>query len=306
MEVCNGFGFAAAMKGVVATIGMFDGVHLGHRHLLQTLLDVSFRRQLQPVVYTFDRHPLQVLHGDMAVQLLTTQEERLQRLCSVGDYKLEVLHFDKEMASLSACQFYERVLCRDYVLQTLVMGYDNSFGCKQNNDLDLLNDVLRRDGVVRVNDVPLCCNGVKVSSTQIRQALLSGDVALANAMLGYCYSLSGVVTEGRHIGNGMGFPTANLDCGRMGKLLPADGVYAVYARRGNNSWRAVANLGAQPTVGGRDRVLEVHILDDKPQLYGQQLEVDFVARLRDIYVFDNREALATQIQQDIEQCKRFF
>lgn len=321
------------MKEAIATIGMFDGVHRGHRHLLETLLEESRRRGLHPVVYTFDRHPRQVLMGDASVQLLTTPEERLQLLRSMGDFELVVLPFSRAMASLSACQFYEQVLQRNHDIRALVMGYDNSFGNKQHDDFAQLDDYLRRDGVIRIDDVPVYYNDIEnselrelsihnsnihnstfnihnsklaISSTQIRRALQAGDVSLANAMLGYRYTLTGTVTAGRHIGHALGFPTANLDCGRQAKLLPADGVYAMTARCGEASWRAVANLGAQPTVGGRQRVLEVHLLDDGPQLYGKQLQVAFVSRLRDIRTFDSPEALSAQIQQDIEQCKSLF
>lgn len=294
------------MKEAIATIGMFDGVHRGHCHLLETLLEESRRRGLHPVVYTFDRHPRQVLRGDASVQLLTTPEERLQLLRSLGDFELVVLPFSRAMASLSACQFYEQVLQRNHDICALVMGYDNSFGNKQHDDFAQLDDYLRRDGVARIDDVPVYHDEIAISSTQIRRALQAGDVSLANAMLGYRYTLTGTVTAGRHIGHALGFPTANLDCGQQAKLLPADGVYAMTARCGEASWRAVANLGAQPTVGGRQRVLEVHLLDDGPQLYGKQLQVAFVSRLRDIRTFDSPEALSAQIQQDIEQCKSLF
>ena len=294
------------MREAIATIGMFDGVHRGHRHLLETLQAEARQRRLHPVVYTFDRHPRQVLQGDASVLLLTTADERLGRLRALGDFELVVLPFDRQMAALSACQFYERVLQQNHLLRALVMGYDNSFGNKRHDDAAMLDELLRRDGVERIDDVPVCHGNMEISSTQIRRALQMGNVALANAMLGYCYTLTGVVGSGRHIGQAMGFPTANLDCGRMGKLLPADGVYAVTAQCGGTAWRGVANLGAQPTVGGQERVLEVHLIDDCPQLYGKQLQVAFVERLRDVRTFDSQEALSAQIQQDIEQCKSLF
>ena len=290
----------------IATIGMFDGVHRGHQHLLATLVEQARLRSMRPVVYTFDRHPQQVLRGDHAVQLLTTTEERLQRLRAGGDYEVVVLPFDRQMASLSACAFYDEVLLRRHPMGALVMGYDNSFGNKQHDDWPQLFERLRRDGVTHIADVPVCYGDVAISSTQIRQALMAGDVARANDMLGYRYSLSGTVLQGRHIGHSLGFPTANLDSGQTEKLLPADGVYAVTATVGHTTWRAVANLGAQPTVGGAGRVLEVHLLDGSPQLYGLSLQVEFVARLRDIRRFETREALAGQIQEDIKQCKELF
>lgn len=290
----------------IATIGMFDGVHRGHQHLLATLVKQARLRSMRPVVYTFDRHPQQVLRGDQAVRLLTTTEERLQRLRKLGNFEVEVLSFDRQLASLSACAFYDEVLSRRHPMGALVMGYDNSFGNKQHDDGPQLFERLRHDGVALIADVPVRYGDVTISSTQIRQALMSGDMARANAMLGYCYGLSGRVLPGRHIGHELGFPTANLDCEGTEKLLPADGVYAVTATAENTTWHAVANLGAQPTVGGTERVLEVHLLNGCPQLYGKQLQVDFVARLRDIRHFDSKEALVRQIQEDIQQCEKRF
>lgn len=294
------------MNAIIATVGMFDGVHLGHRHLLDTLTAQARERRLHPVVFTFDCHPQQVLRGRQAVSLLTTSEERLQMLHRLGDYEVVVVHFDRTMAALSAVEFYDEVMSRHAPIQALVMGYDNSFGNKQHNDFPQLRARLEREGVTVIDDVAVRCDGVEVSSTQIRLALQSGNVSQANAMLGYRYSLSGTVTAGRHIGHTLGFPTANLDCRTMSKLMPADGVYALTARCEGESWHAVANLGTQPTVGGQDRVLEVHLLDECRQLYGRLLQVEFVARLRDIRPFDSHESLAHQIQQDIEQCRSLF
>ena len=294
------------MNPVIATIGMFDGVHTGHRHLLRTLQSQADALSLHPVVFTFDRHPQQVLHGADAVRLLTTGEERLSRLREAGTYDVVVLPFDTDMADLSACRFYETVLRAHAPLGALLMGYDNVFGNKRHDDFGQLRELLQRDGVLLISDTPVYLDGVAVSSTQIRRALQSGDIGRANAMLGYRYTLSGTVVVGRRIGRTLGFPTANLDCDRMSKLLPADGVYAVIVSVDGAEWRGVANLGAQPTVGGLKRSLEIHLIDFHAQLYGMTLTVSFMSRLRDIRAFDSRDALAAQIQSDIDQCKRCF
>lgn len=294
------------MKGAIATVGMFDGVHLGHRHLLDTLTTQARERDLHPVVFTFDRHPQQVLRGVGSVSLLTTAGERLSMLRAGKDYEVVVVPFDAATAALPAGEFYDTVMTRHASIRALVLGYDNSFGNKQRNDFPQLRARLQEEGVALIDDVPVCVDGVEVSSTQIRRALSSGEVSRANAMLGYRYEVTGQVVQGRHIGTTLGIPTVNLDCRELGKLLPADGVYAVTAAADGRCWNGVANLGTQPTVGGRQPVLEVHLLDDSPTLYGATLSVSFVERLRDIRMFDSREALTRQIKQDIELCRTLF
>ena len=294
------------MRGVIATIGMFDGVHIGHRHILHTLAEKGKELSLTPWVFTFDRHPRQVLYGADSVRLLNTFDERLALIKSFAEVELTVIPFSVETASLSACTFFSSYMAQQADIKALLLGYDNSFGNKRNNDMPQLRQMLDERSIAVLDDVPVMCHDVEVSSTKIRQALELGDVSVANEMLGYRYSLSGLVAHGRQIGRRMGLPTANVDCAACGKLLPADGVYAVSALVDGIAYNGVANLGMQPTVNGSDRSLEVHLIDASPDIYGAYMSVQFVKRLRDIRRFNSLDRLAGQIESDIAQTKTLF
>lgn len=294
-------------KHTAVTVGMFDGVHLGHRHILSTLLHIAKERDLEPWVVTFDRHPQEVLQsitsGKSPLAIfprLTTNEERAVLMQNHGIEHIAMLHFTPELAQLSACEFLHQVLVQQMKAQALVTGYDNMFGNKRRNDFNLLPDEAAKAGVV------LCEAGIvdfidqHISSTRIRQALLSGDVQNATAMLGTPYSLQGKVEQGFRIGRTLGFPTANVELPVMGKLIPADGVYAVrVAIDGESTFHpAMANLGGRPTFEGESRTFEIHLIQYHDNLYGHRLTVQFIARLRDIRRFPSSDALAAQLSAD--------
>lgn len=283
------------------TVGMFDGVHRGHRSLVAHLLRLAAQRELEPVVVTFDRHPRQVLTPDDAPQLLTTTDERLALLEECGVPTVVMVPFDEATAAMSACCFAEQVLCERLDMRLLVLGYDNQFGSRSNNDFGRLPALAAERGFAMERDAVLHVEGVAVSSTQIRKALLAGDVRRAAAMLGAPYGLSGVVEHGRHVGSSMGFPTANIGLCDPCKLLPASGVYAMRVAVDGHQVAAMGNLGAQPTFGQQAPALEVHLLGYEGDLYGRRLRVEFLDRLRDIRVFDGADQLADQLRRDRER-----
>ena len=285
-------------RETMVTVGMFDGLHLGHRHLLATLSEQSKKRDLTPIVVTFDRHPRQVLHPESPMQLLSTADERMQMLADFGVETVAMVNFDVEAASMSACRFAENYLCSRLAMKTLLLGYDNSFGSKSNDDFARLPEVAERHGFDILHDSAVYVNGVDVSSTKIRRALQQGDLRRANAMLGTPYSLSGRVVHGRHVGTGLGFPTANIQPEDSHKMLPGAGVYAMRASVGGRDYVAMANLGDQPTFHSEHPVLEVHLLDFDGDLYGSEVRVTFLEKLRDIRQFASVEALRQQLERD--------
>ncbi len=292
-------------RDCVATVGMFDGVHKGHRHILKLLRAEAERRGLEPCVVTFDTHPRIVLGktGD-DFRLLTTTEERIELLKESGIEHVEVLHFDKETASLSACDFLRCQLATKLHAQALVMGYDNAFGNKQRNDFSQLETVAQELGIVLIHDEALYDEETPISSTQIRKALGNGDMERANRMLGYIFHVEGEVVRGKQVGRKMGFPTANIAISDPWKAIPANGVYAIKASSpSGGSWDGMANLGPQPTFEGNSNVLEVHLFDMHEDLYDQTLNVQFISKIRDIKCFDTMEALTLQLEQDAKSCK---
>ncbi|MBR2290961.1 MAG: riboflavin biosynthesis protein RibF [Prevotella sp.] len=287
----------------VATIGSFDGVHRGHQLVVRLLIDRAKRQGLSPVVITFDRQPRQLFDQDFRPQLLSTLEEKASCLQALGIETLVVLPFTKEMAALSAEAFMRQVLCRQLNVQVLLTGYDNRFGHNRSEGFD---DYVRYGKAMEMEvvrgDVELMDGATAVSSTAIRRLLSDeGRVDLMPDVLTRYYALSGHIVPGEHIGHELGFPTANLAPDDPFKLIPASGVYAVWASIADGGrMPAMMNIGTRPTFEGHRQTLEVHILKEVGDIYGQTLTVEFVSRLRSERRFDSREALVEQLRQDRE------
>ncbi|MCD8266490.1 MAG: riboflavin biosynthesis protein RibF [Prevotellaceae bacterium] len=283
-----------------ATIGFFDGVHLGHRCLLGQLCAVARERGLGSLVVTFDRHPRQVF-GGYVPRLLTTTEEKLPLLRSAGVSDIRVLRFDLALSRLSAREFVRKM--RDEMgVRCLVMGYDHRFGHDGGAGLDY-SSIANEEGVELLRAREL--DGLKASSSAARRCLEAGDVEGAGKVLGYAYRLGGRVVHGKGVGRQLGFPTANLDVPEE-KLVPACGVYAVRAElRDGGSHAAMLNIGNRPTMrdGGAVSV-EVHLLDFVGDLYGETLSVELVSRLRGERRFCDAGALAAQLRDDALQVRR--
>ena len=287
----------------VATIGVFDGVHLGHQLVISKVLEQARQRRLVSTVITFDRSPREVLDPSFRPQLLTTLEEKSDIIASLGVDQLVVLPFTREMASLSAWDFMQQVLSDQLHVKVLFTGYDNRFGHDRTEGFDDYVRYGEQLGMqVLRGDVELMDGGsLAVSSSEIRRLLADeGRVELMPRYLTRRYVLKGRVMPGEHIGHKIGYPTANLEPEGTGKLIPAAGVYAVWAMLdGEQSPRpAMMNIGMRPTFDGHHQTLEVNILGFDGDLYGQMVQVTFVERLRDERKFDSPEALAAQLEQD--------
>ena len=287
----------------VATIGVFDGVHLGHQLVISKVLEQARQRRLVSTVITFDRSPREVLDPSFRPQLLTTLEEKSDIIASLGVDQLVVLPFTREMASLSAWDFMQQVLSDQLHVKVLFTGYDNRFGHDRTEGFDDYVRYGEQLGMqVLRGDVELMDGGsLAVSSSEIRRLLADeGRVELMPRYLTRRYVLKGRVMPGEHIGHKIGYPTANLEPEGTGKLIPAAGVYAVWTMlEGEQSPRAaMMNIGMRPTFDGHRQTLEVNILGFDGDLYGQMVQVTFVERLRDERKFDSPEALAAQLEQD--------
>lgn len=287
----------------VATIGVFDGVHLGHQLVISKVLEQARQRRLVSTVITFDRSPREVLDPSFRPQLLTTLEEKSDIIASLGVDQLVVLPFTREMASLSAWDFMQQVLSDQLHVKVLFTGYDNRFGHDRTEGFDdYVHYGVKLGMQVLRGDVELMDGGsLAVSSSEIRRLLADeGRVELMPRYLTRRYVLKGRVMPGEHIGHKIGYPTANLEPEGTGKLIPAAGVYAVWAMLdGEQSPRpAMMNIGMRPTFDGHHQTLEVNILGFDGDLYGQMVQVTFVERLRDERKFDSPEALAAQLEQD--------
>lgn len=293
-----------SLTDTIVTVGMFDGVHAGHRQLLGMLMHESASRGLKPVVVTFDRHPRRVLHPETNFGMLTTTEERMDLIGACGVEDVAVVHFTTEMAQLTACQFVERCLLPRLGMKVLLLGYDNQFGSKSGNDFDLLPQLAERLRFDICSDEAVVIDGLEVSSTKVRERLKRGDVRGAALLLGRQYSVGGTVVQGRHVGRTMGFPTANMDCDDE-KLLPAEGVYAAHAVVEGRRTAAMVNIGRKPTFGIDDMTVEAHLIDFDGDLYGKRIVLEFVERLRGTGCYATPEELGRQLQHDREEARRW-
>ena len=277
----------------IATIGFFDGVHRGHRFLFAQLLELAHERHLEPLIVTFDRHPKEVLTG-VCPPMLTTYEER--QLLLAHHAEVRVLPF-ADVQGLTAEQFM-RYLQEQEQVEVLLMGYDHCFGSDRLKGFSEYEAVARRVGLHVERAHECLVDSLPVSSSRIRKLLNEGQIKQVNRLLGYTYSLTGIVEHGNAIGAQIGFPTANI-CIQSDKLLPMSGVYAVLANVNGVEYKALANIGTNPTVGNDYLSLEVHLLDFNGDLYDKQLHISFLSFLRKERKFDSLVELQSQIAEDI-------
>ena len=288
----------------VVTTGFFDGVHLGHRHVLETVVSSARERGEEAIVVTLWPHPRTVLQQDARdFRLLTSVEEKKALLKDLGIDRVEVIPFTKEFARLRADE-YLRFLRKSFGATMVVMGYDNRVGSDQltaDACAQLPEFAHRIDfSVLSCAPLPDYAHGEAVSSTQIRKAIEEGDVERANKMLGYDYPLHGVVVSGNKLGRTIGFPTANMQLYEPLKLLPKDGVYAVEVeiQGQDRNYKGMCNIGVRPTVDGKARTIETHILDFDEDIYGLPIRIRFKKRIRDEIKFESLDALRQQLALD--------
>lgn len=283
-------------KGFALTIGFFDGVHQGHRYLLQQLEELAAANGLSAAALTFDRHPRTVVQPNFVPSLLTTQEEKLALLSKAFSGKIIVLPFTQELSEMTAKEFMQNILRDKLNAELLLMGYNHRFGHGGGNPEDYVT--WGHETGIKVC-LAKALAGEKVSSSRIRNLISLGDVKKANNLLGYPYFLTGEVTEGKQIGRQIGFPTANLTLPEQ-KLMPACGVYAVWVTMPDHSKRGgMLCIGHRPTVEQNGEIsVEVHIFDFNGDLYGTSISIDFIEKLRDERHFDSLEDLQKQLILD--------
>jgi riboflavin kinase/FMN adenylyltransferase len=285
-------------------LGVFDGVHVGHRAVIE-----AARQQVEShggncVVVTFDPHPIRVLAPERAPrQLLASLDHKARLLEKIHVDALLALPFTREFAQNSATDFIES-LVRHQNVATIAVGEDWRFGKGREGDVTFLRRIGERLGFQVIALPPVMHQGERISSTRIRQSIRDGAMTNAAEMLGRPYGIEGLVVKGQQLGRTLGFPTANIALGE--EQLPPDGVWAVRGHGDGHAWQGVANLGNRPTVDGLSRVFEVHLFDHDSDLYGEMLEVEFVKHLRPEQKFPSLDALREQIAKDVTAAREVF
>ncbi len=287
-------------KTFVATIGFFDGVHAGHRFLLQILKNEAIRLGKQSLVISFQVHPKSILSADTTPPLLTLNEEKIELLSEFGIDACVLLPFDKEMAALSAYDFFKQLIFTLGV-GTLFIGFNHRFG---KNRAEGINDYIRYGqelGITIQEASSFTLDTEKVSSSIIRNLILNGELEKAATFLSYPYFLKGEVVSGNKIGNTIGFPTANIELTDCSKLIPPNGVYAVTVEVQKNRYWGMLNIGYKPTIGPNNKkTIEVHIVDFNESIYGEKICVTFIKKIREEKKFSSINALKIQLEQDKE------
>ena len=289
-----------AIKAVV-TIGTFDGVHLGHREVITELKRLSALSNGESVIFTFDPHPRKVLAPDeSSLRLLSTTQEKIRLMESLGIDHLVIYPFTTEFSRLSYDEFVTQILVNQLKMSSLVVGYDHRFGQGRKGDFHSLQTLSNSLGFKVEQLSQLSVDNQTVSSSKIRMALDAGEVKLAKNYLGYNYTLTGEVVEGQKLGRQLGFPTANIDTHDSTKQVPKDGVYAVMVEVTGVLHQGMVNIGVRPTVNSNadHKTIEVHILDFNQDIYHTDITLHFVDKIREEQRFDGLDQLKKQLKQD--------
>jgi len=292
------------VSGTVATVGTFDGIHRGHQAVLSEVVRRGRAAGRPSLLVTFDPHPLEVVNPSAAPRLLTLPDEKRALAAALGVERVEVIAFTPDLARLGPEDFVRGVLRARFEMEDLVLGYDHGFGRGRSGDVELVRRLGREDGFAVEVVGAVTDNGQPISSSLIRTAVAHGDLSSAARGLGRAYSLRGIVERGAGRGRTIGVPTINLTSPDPRKLLPPDGVYAVWVELpgkgegGGRRYGGMMNQGSRPTFGVHARGLEIHLFDFSGELYGETVIVEWVRRLRDTQTFPSRQALVDQIERD--------
>jgi riboflavin kinase / FMN adenylyltransferase len=293
--------FPACCRAGAVAVGNFDGVHRGHGALLAELRKQSREIRGPAVAVTFDPHPLELLRPELFMPVLTTIADRAELLQACGADQVVILKTNAALLQLGAREFFARVLNERLVARVIVEGPNFGFGRNREGDLALLETLCRHADIRLIVLPALADGGLPISSSRVRQALVRGAVHEAALLLGRPFRLRGAVVEGKKRGQRLGFPTANL--AQVPTIVPGDGVYAAFVHHAGRTWPGAVHIGRNATFGEQERTVEVHVIGFQGDLYGQDLAVDFLERLRDTRSFRDADELIEQLQQDVARAR---
>ena len=292
-------------KSVVA-LGFFDGVHLGHQKLIECARSISLKESLPTLVYTFDKHPLEYLKPEFQITYIQTNDEKADKFNSLG---IDIAVFEKfsDVMNLSPREFVDEILVGRLNAHSVVCGFNFRFGKENSGDVDTLSSCLSQYGIKLYVIPPVCAEDEPISSSRIRNLLLSGEIEKANILLDEPFSISGEVVHGKHIGETMGFPTANIKLRKFSPELPK-GVYFTKTHMDDKTYISVTNIGTRPTVrdGQQESVCETHIIDFHEDVYSKTIKVDFYKKHRDETKFATLKELAEMLCEDVQASRNYF
>lgn len=294
------------IKKTILTLGTFDGVHFGHKKILEKIIQSTENQKYESLVLTFFPHPRMVLQEDSDIKLLNTIDEKIVLLDQIGIGNLVIHPFDERFSRLTAEEFVKNILVEQFHIHKIIIGHDHRFGRNRTANIDDLK-AFGKQYDFEVEEISAQeIKEVSVSSTKIRNALNEGNVALANEYLGYDYPLTGIVTTGRQLGRTIGFPTANLKIAENFKLIPKNGVYIVKSIIDSKTVFGMMNIGFNPTVEGKHQTIEINYFDFDTDIYDQKVTVFLVGRIRDEEKFESVEHLKVQLEKDKQTALNYF
>lgn len=304
MRIFYGTEQLSIFSKAVITIGTFDGVHQGHKKILQSVVSAAKDIGGTSILITFNPHPRKLIFPNEPLKLLSTLEERLALVKDAGIDVTVVVPFTQEFAAMSADDYIRNFLVKIFKPELIIIGYDHHFGHDRTGDITMLRGYANQFEF-EVQEIPAqLISEAAVSSTQVRKAIVAGSVELARQMLGEAYSISGRVVKGAQRGRTIGYPTANIELPDVDKLVPKQGVYAVRVLSGNQVLSGMLNIGINPTVTDETlQKIEVNIFDFTNDIYGQTIVISFIARLRDEVKFESYDALKAQLAEDKKQAQ---
>jgi riboflavin kinase / FMN adenylyltransferase len=298
LNIFNSISSFTTKKKTIVTIGTFDGVHIGHKKVLQKLHNLAIEKDAESVLLTFFPHPRMVLQQDLDIKLLNTIEEKKELISEFEINHLIIHPFDLEFSRLTAEDFVKTILVDQLNICSIIIGYDHRFGRNRTATIDDLIEFGTKYNFDVQQITAKEIDEIAISSTKIRNALLEGDIETANAFLGYNYTLSGLVIEGKKIGRTINFPTANIKIDEEYKLIPQNGVYIVSVEMNKFTYFGMMNIGNNPTISNSTQSIEVHIFNFNQSIYNQNIKISFLERIRDEEKYISLDELKKQLEKD--------
>ena len=306
MRIFDNLKSYSSKKESILTIGTFDGVHIGHNKILKRLIQDSKKNNLSSLVMTFFPHPRMILNKSHDIKMIDTIDEKINLLEKTGLDNLIIHPFDNNFSKIRAKEFVEEILVKKLKIKEIIIGYDHKFGKDREASVEDLKK-FGKDYMFTVKEIPAQeIDSIAISSTKIRNAILNGEIEKCNKFLGRNFILSGKVVYGDGLGKKIDFPTANIEIKETYKIIPKNGVYLVKTKINSNTYFGMMNIGIRPTVGGTNKSLEIHFFNFKDNIYGKNVSIEIIKKIRDEEKFSSIDQLKIQLKKDEQFCLKLI
>jgi len=306
MRIFDNLKSYSSEKQSVLTIGTFDGIHIGHNEILKKLIEESEKNNLPSLILTFFPHPRMILQKSNEIKMIDTMDEKIDLLEKAGIDNLIIHPFDDNFSKIRGKEFVEDILVKKLKIKQIIIGYDHRFGKDREASVEDLKK-FGLDYMFHVNEIPAQeIDSITISSTKIREAILTGDIEQCNEFLGRNFMLTGKVVYGEGLGKKMNFPTANIEIEENYKIIPKNGVYLIKTFMNSNIYFGMMNIGVRPTIGGKNKSLEIHFFNFKDDIYNKTISIEIMSKIRDEEKFSSIDKLKIQLKKDEEFCLKII